>query len=74
MNPQYSIIIEWSDENDTFVVFLPEWIDRYAMPCGDGKTYDEALQSAKDALETFIQFANDDGIVLPSPRVYAHVT
>lgn len=67
---RYSIVIEWSDEDQTYVVILPEWADQYLMPVGDGDTYEEALASARDALETFIQFAREDGKPLPEPRTY----
>ncbi len=69
----YSIVIEWSDADQCYVVLLPEWADRYAMPCGEGNTYDEALQSAKDALETFISLAQRDNLSLPAPHVYSSV-
>ncbi|MGH2515124.1 MAG: type II toxin-antitoxin system HicB family antitoxin [Ktedonobacterales bacterium] len=68
---RYSVVIEWSDKDEVYVVILPEWADRYLMPAGDGETYEEALASACDALETFIQFAKEDGKPLPEPRVYA---
>jgi antitoxin HicB len=68
----YSIVIEWSDIDQCYVVTLPEWADQYAMPCGEGRTYDEALQSAKDALETFIDLAHKDGIPVPAPRVHIY--
>ena len=67
---RYSIVIEWSDEDQTYVVILPEWADQYHMPVGDGDTYEEALASARDALETFIQLAREDGKPLPEPRTY----
>jgi len=70
----YSIIIEWSDVDQCYVVTLPEWAERYAMPCGEGQTYDEALQSAKDALETFIDLAQVSQIPLPLPHVHAYGT
>jgi len=69
----YSIVIEWSDVDQCYVVVLPEWSERYAMPCGEGNTYDEALQSAKDALETFVRLAQRDNLPLPAPRVYSSV-
>lgn len=69
--PRYSIVLEWSEEDQAYVVILPEWADSYVMPVGDGETYEEALASARDALETFIQFAKEDGKPLPEPRVYA---
>jgi predicted RNase H-like HicB family nuclease len=67
----YSIVIEWSPSDQAYVVLLPEWADRYVMPVGDGRTYEEALASAHDALETFIEHAREDGTPLPEPRVYA---
>ena len=51
---RYSIVIEWSPDDQAYVVILPEWADRYGMPVGDGHTYAEALASAQDALDTFI--------------------
>jgi predicted RNase H-like HicB family nuclease len=69
--PPYSILIEWSPADRAYVVILPEWADRYVMPVGDGRTPEEALASAHDALETFIQHAREDGRPLPEPRVYA---
>ncbi|HUY77506.1 MAG TPA: hypothetical protein VMV29_12105 [Ktedonobacterales bacterium] len=41
------------------------------MPVGDGVTHEEALASARDALATFVQFAQEDGKPLPQPRVFA---
>ncbi len=67
----YSIVIEWSDGDQCYVVTLPEWAEQYAMPCGDGRTYNEALQSAKDALETFVNLAQRDHTPLPLSRVHA---
>ena len=69
-DPRHSIVIEWGEEDQAYVVILPEWADQYAMPVGDGETYEEALASARDALETFIQFAKEDGKPLPKPRIY----
>jgi predicted RNase H-like HicB family nuclease len=71
ISPRHSIVIEWSDADQAYVVILPEWADRYAMPVGDGQTYEEALTSARDALDTFIQHAQEDGLSLPDPRVFA---
>ena len=70
----YSIVIEWSDVDQCYVVTLPEWAEQYAMPCGEGQTYDEALQSAKDALETFIDLAHRDQIPLPLPHIHAYIS
>ncbi len=67
---RYSILIEWSSEDQAFVVILPEWADRYQMPVADGATYEEALARGRNALENYIQFALEDNIPLPSPREF----
>lgn len=38
--PYYSIVIEWSADDQAYVVILPEWADRYATPVATGITYD----------------------------------
>jgi predicted RNase H-like HicB family nuclease len=70
VDSRYSILIEWSPEDNAFVVILPEWSDRYKMPVADGTTYEEALIRGRDALETYIQLALDDNIPLPQPREF----
>lgn len=67
----YSIVIEWSEEDQAYVVILPEWADQYVMPIADGETYEEAAARGRNALENYIQFAKEDGKPLPQPRVYA---
>lgn len=69
----YSIVIEWSDEDQAYVVILPEWADRYAMPVASGTTYEEAAARGRNAVENYIRFALEDGAPLPTPRVFASV-
>jgi predicted RNase H-like HicB family nuclease len=71
--PRYSIIIEWSQEDQAYVVSLPEWADQYAMPVASGKTYEEAAARGRNALENYIRFAVEDHQPLPQPRVFAAV-
>lgn len=68
--PHYSIIIEWSAADQAYVVILPEWADRYAMPVASGETYEEAAARGRNALESSIQFAREDGQPLPQPKVF----
>jgi len=44
-----------------------------ALPAADGSTYEEAAIRGRDALETYIRFAHEDGRTLPQPRVFAGV-
>jgi predicted RNase H-like HicB family nuclease len=70
---QYSIVIEWSPEDQAYVVVLPEWADQYAMPVAQGSTYEEAAKRGRNALENYVRFAQEDGQPLPQPRVFAGV-
>jgi predicted RNase H-like HicB family nuclease len=67
---RYSIVIEWSDDDQRYIVILPEWAERYAMPVASGATYEEAVARGRNALENYIHFAQEDGIPLPEPTVY----
>lgn len=67
----YSIVIEWSPEDRVYVVVLPEWADQYAMPVASGSTYEEAVERGRNALESYIRFAHEDGRPLPRPHVFA---
>ncbi len=49
---KYSMKIEWSEEDNCYVVFLPEFT-KAMQPVSDGKTYMEAAQNGEDALESF---------------------
>jgi antitoxin HicB len=68
---RYSMVIEWSPKDQAFVVILPEWANRYAMPVTDGGTYEEAVARGRNVLENFIEFAREGSEPLPVPRVYA---
>jgi predicted RNase H-like HicB family nuclease len=69
--PHYSMVIEWSEEDQAYVVLLPEWADQYAMPVASGKTYEEAATRGRTALETYVQFAREDSQSLPPPMTFA---
>ncbi len=65
--PRYSMIVEWSDEDQAFIVTVPE------LPgCRThGRTYEEAVRQGQDALESWVDAAREDGEPIPEPRVYA---
>jgi len=68
---RYTIELQWSDEDQAYVVILPEWADRYMMPVASGKTYEAAARRGQNALENYIAFAHEDGTPLPEPRTFA---
>ena len=68
---KYSMIIEWSDEDQAFLVILPEWSDRVMMPVTHGDTYNEAVQHAQEVLKMLIQDTLRHARQLPQPKIHA---
>ncbi|MGF1479977.1 MAG: type II toxin-antitoxin system HicB family antitoxin [Cyanophyceae cyanobacterium] len=64
MKSQYSILIQWSPEDQCYVVSLPEF-GKYAHTHGD--SYEEALSNAQDVLEMLIEERDP----LPQPQTYS---
>ena len=65
MNSRYTIIIQWSDEDQCYVVSLPEW-GEFCHTHGD--TYEEALANAQEVLELLIASAQNNHEPLPEPQ------
>jgi predicted RNase H-like HicB family nuclease len=66
----YEMIIWWSDDDEAYVVEVPELSGCMAH----GKTRQEAIRNAEDAIRFWIKTAKEDGIAVPEPRgrlVYA---
>ncbi len=66
---KYTIIIQWSEEDQCYVVLLPEFED-LMQPCTHGDTYEEALKNAQEVLEMLIESALAEGEVLPQPKTF----
>lgn len=71
MNPKYSIIIEWSEEDDCYVVYVPDFEARFMQPCTHGETYEEAAKHGEEVIESMIGWLQDDGELLPTPQALA---
>ncbi|MGV3757702.1 MAG: type II toxin-antitoxin system HicB family antitoxin [Verrucomicrobiota bacterium] len=66
----YEMIVWWSTEDSAYVVDVPELPGCMAH----GKSRQEAIKNAEDAIKFWIKTAKDDGIDIPQPRgrlVYA---
>jgi predicted RNase H-like HicB family nuclease len=63
---RYSLIIEWSDEDDAYIVTVPE------LPgCRThGSTYEDAVKQAQEAIEVWIDSALAAGDPLPPPKTF----
>ena len=67
----YSMLIEWSGEDQAYLVTLPEWSERAIMPVTHGNTYSEAVEQGQEVLKLLVESALQDGEQLPIPKVYA---
>ncbi len=63
-DPRYEMIIYWSDDDEAFVVEVPE------LPgcAADGTTYEEAVGNAKVIIAEWIETARELGRPIPEPR------
>ena len=64
MSNHYELIIYWSDEDNSFIVEVPE------LPgcMSDGNTYQEAVSNAQIVIQEWIDTANETGRTIPQPR------
>jgi antitoxin HicB len=67
--PRYSMVIEWSDEDDAYIVSLPEWGD---LVHTHGESYAEAVARGQELLEALIASRQEHGEALPAPHIFAH--
>lgn len=65
------MLVQWSDEDQAYLVTLPEWEGRVFGPVTHGETYEEAVKNGRVALESLIASASKHGEPLPEPRVFA---
>lgn len=64
MEIKYELIIYWSDDDQAFIVEVPE------LPgcAADGSTYQEAVQNAEVIIREWIDTAQELGRPIPQPR------
>ena len=63
---RYSLVIRWSNEDQAYLVTVPE-LPRVIT---HGETYEEAVKQGLDAIETWLDFAQEAGIPIPPPEYY----
>lgn len=65
---RYSMNIQWSDEDQLFLVTIPEFAGRVAMPCTHGKTREEATQNGEEVIEMYLEGWQEEGEPIPEPK------
>jgi predicted RNase H-like HicB family nuclease len=61
---KYELIIWWSDEDNAFLVEVPE----LSGCMSDGQTYEEAAANAQTVIAEWIETAKEMGREIPQPR------
>jgi len=61
---RYEMIIYWSDQDESYIVDVPELPGCMA----DGKTVEEAVKNAKEIVGEWIQTAADEGREIPKVK------
>lgn len=63
-NIKYELIIYWSEQDDAFIVEVPELAGCKA----DGETYEEAIVNVKNVIFDWIDTAKSLGREIPKPK------
>ncbi len=61
------MVIQWSDEDQLFLVTIPEFRDRVIMPCTHGKTRHEAIKNGEDVIEMYLEAWRSERVTIPKP-------
>lgn len=67
MSYRYSVIIRWSEEDQLYLVTLPEFSEIAMQPCTYGRTYENAIANAQEAIASYLEYCQAEGILPPSP-------
>lgn len=66
---KYTLIVQWSEIDNCFVVFLPEFED-VMQPCAHGDSYQEAVTNAQEVIDLLIQTYSEENKLMPTPQVF----
>lgn len=67
-NSQYTMLIQWSNEDECFVVSLPEWGEFCHT---HGNSYEEAVKNGQELLDFLIESALASQEKLPLPHTFS---
>lgn len=71
--PHYSMIIQWSEEDQAYIVSFPEWEAHGLIGHTHDETYAEAVRKGQEVLRMLIDSAHAEGEQLPRPHIFAGV-
>ncbi len=64
--------IQWSDEDNCYLVHLPEFANELQHWRTHGDTYEEAAKNGREVLEMLIEDYQAKGEPLPQPATLQH--
>ncbi|WP_219898549.1 type II toxin-antitoxin system HicB family antitoxin [Phormidesmis priestleyi] len=62
------MIVQWSDEDQLFLVTIPEFAEYVVMPCTHDKTREEAIHNGEEVIEMYLEAWQAEGKSIPEPR------
>jgi predicted RNase H-like HicB family nuclease len=70
---RYSMTVQWSDEDQLFLVTIPEFADDLRsvvdhwvlMPCTHGQTREQSIRNGKDVIEMYLEAWQTEGELIP---------
>ena len=65
MNYRYQINIAWSQEDECYLTYLPDFADEVMQPVTHGNTYQESLKYGLEVMEELILHLQAEGKSLP---------
>ncbi|MEM6614166.1 MAG: type II toxin-antitoxin system HicB family antitoxin [Cyanobacteria bacterium P01_C01_bin.72] len=65
MNHKYQVTIAWSQEDECYCAYLPNFIEEIMQPVTHGDTYQSALQNALEVMDELILHLKAEGKSLP---------
>jgi predicted RNase H-like HicB family nuclease len=74
MIPRYSMSIRWSEIDDAYLVWFPDFEGLVMQPCTHGETYELAAKNGREVLELLMEHFQAEGQPLPEPSVYVYET
>lgn len=71
MPRSYSMVVQWSDEEQAYLVTLPEWEGRVFNPVTHAESCEDAIRQAHEALAALVTSARQHNKALPMPQSVA---
>lgn len=68
--PRYSILVEWSELDQAYIVTLPEWEQAGTTAHTHGASYAEAAHKGEELLSFLIDSARQAADPMPQPATY----